>query len=115
MKLTLNRREAQEKGFFKTSTVYYLDVSLEATPEEMTLIKKHQWGDNLMWEGVIRGGHEQDWPLKQVVGKPHSWPFDTVEHLAYVESQVIENAKKLKQQLDAAAVFTSGGPREIEL
>jgi hypothetical protein len=115
MKLTLNRREAQEKGFFKTSTVYYLDVNLEATPEEMALIKKHQWGENLMWEGVIRGGHEQDWPLKQVVGKPHSWPFDTVEHLVYVESQVIANAKKLKQQVEADGGFTSAGPREFEL
>jgi hypothetical protein len=115
MTLTLNRRETQQKGFFKTSTFYYLDVNLEVTPEEMTLIKKHHWGDIILWEGVVRGGGTQDWPVRQVLGEPHSWGFDTVEHLAYVESQVIENAKKLKQQLEAAAGFTSGRPREIEL
>jgi len=42
-------------------------------------------------------------------------PFKSVEELAYVERQIIENAKKLKQQLEAAAGFTSGGPREVEL
>lgn len=115
MKLTINRREAQKKSLFKTSTVYYLDVNLEVTPEEMALIKKHKWGDNLVWKGVIRDSIEQDWPLRHVLGQPNSWPFDTVEHLAYVESQVIENARKLKQQLEAASGFTSGGPREIEL
>ena len=115
MKLTLNRREEQKKGMFSTSTVYHLDVNIEVTPEEMALIKKHQWGEALMWEGVVRGGHEQDWPVKQVIGKPMSFPFDSIENLAYVESQVIENTKKLKQSLDAVVGFTSGGPREIEL
>ena len=43
MKLILNRREAKEGLIFK-STVYYLDITLETTPDEMALIKKHQWG-----------------------------------------------------------------------
>ncbi len=114
MKLTLNRTEEQA-GLFKKSTVYYLDVTLEATPEEMALIKKHKWDEMPLCEGMFQSGSVIEWTVGNVVGKPAHWGFKAVEQLAHVESQVVENAKKLKQQLGAAASFTSGGPREVEL
>jgi hypothetical protein len=114
MKLTLNRREEQE-GIFKKSPVYYLDLNLEVTPEEMALIKKHKWDQMLLFEGRFKSGAIQEWPVGHIVGKPNSFPFAAVGDLAHVESQLIANAKKLKQQLEAAEGFTAGGPREIEL
>lgn len=116
MKLTINRTEEQEKKLFKTSTVYYLHINLEATPEEMALIKKHKWDEGLLFEHVAHhSGRVIEWTVGNVVGKPERYGFSTVEQLAHAESQVIENAKTLKQQLGAAAGFTSAGPREVEL
>ena len=114
MKLTLNRTE-QLTGLFKKSTVYYLHVNLEATPEEMALIKKHQFDQMPFCEGMFLASRVIDFNVGNVVGKPNSYGFRSLQELAHVESQVIENAKKLKQQLEAAAGYTSGGPREIEL
>jgi hypothetical protein len=105
MKLTLNRTEEQEK--------YYLHVHLEATPEEMALITKHKWGGGLPVEYVNQNGEVTTFPV--VIGSPRRYGFATVEQLAHAESQVIENAKKLKQKLGWAAGFASGGPREVEL
>ncbi|MEK6725821.1 MAG: hypothetical protein AABY54_04615 [Deltaproteobacteria bacterium] len=90
-------------------------MHLEATPEEMELMKKHQWNSMPLCEGTFKGNVNIKWTVGMVVGKPQKWGFTKVEHLAYVESEVIENAKKLKSQLEAVAGFTSGGPREIEL
>lgn len=116
MKLTMNRTEEQEKKLFKTSTVYYLHVHLEVTPEEMALVKKHKWDEGLLFEHVVHhSGRVIEWTVGNVIGKPERYGFATVEHLAHAESQLIENAKKLKGQLGAAAGFTSGGPREVEL
>jgi hypothetical protein len=116
MKLTINRTEEQEKKLFKTVTVYWLHVHLEVTPGEMLLIKKHRWDAGLLFEHVVHhSGRVIEWTVGNVVGKPERYGFAAVEQLAHAESQVIQNAKVLKQQLTAAAGFTSGGPREIEL
>jgi hypothetical protein len=115
MKLTLNRTEETE-GLFKKSVVYYLHIDLVATPEEMILIKKHKWDNNLLFAGVAHtSGRAIPWTIGNIIGKPDRFGFRTVEHLADAERQVIENAKTLKQQLAAAAGFTSGGPRDVEL
>jgi hypothetical protein len=114
MKLTLNRTEEQT-GLFKKSTVYCLHVNLEATPEEMALIKKHQFDNMPFCEGTFLAGRVIEFTVGNVVGKPERFGFKSLQELAYVESQVIENSKKLKQQLEAAAGYTSGGEREIEL
>lgn len=134
MKLTLNRREEKETGLFKKPTVYYLDVSLEATPEEMALIRKHNWLDRVLCEvgvqevrvpglgGLLGRAVQQHlnnrvsvWKVGDVVGTPKQFPFDTIEQLAHAEGQIIENARTLKQQLGAAVGFASGGPQEVEL
>jgi hypothetical protein len=114
MKLTLNRREQQE-GLFRKSTVYYLDITLEVTPEERALINKHGWEDQFMAEGMFKTGIVLELNLGSFLGKPSSWGFKTTENLAYFESQLVDSARSLKEQLGAAEGFTSGGPREIEL
>jgi TRAP-type mannitol/chloroaromatic compound transport system substrate-binding protein len=115
MKLTLNRTEEQKAGMFKKSTVYWLDVYLEATPEEMVLIRQHQWDKLPFCEGMFLASRVVEFTVGDVVGKPTRYGFKSVGELAHVESQVIENAKSLKQQLEAAVGFTSGGRREVEL
>jgi hypothetical protein len=115
MKLILNRREEQEKKLFKTSTMYYLDIKLEFTQEEVALIRKHKWDQNRIIEYQNPGGNLIWWSVGELIKEGHFGKYTSVEELAYGESQVIENAKKLKQQLEAAAGYTSGGPREIEL
>lgn len=115
MKPTLNRTEEEKAGFFKKSTVYYLDVNLEVTPEEMALIKKHKWEKMQFCVGTFLADSVIECKLSWLLGKPYRFGFKSVEELADVEEQVIENAKQLKQQLGAAAGFTSGGPREVEL
>ena len=114
MKLTLNRTE-ELTGLFKKSTVYHLHVNLEATPEEMALIQKHHFNEMPFCEGNFLAGRVIEFNVGNVVGRPNDYGFRSLQELAYVEAQVIENAKKLKQQLEAAAGYTSGGPREIEL
>lgn len=104
MKLMLNRTEAEE-GMFKKSTIYYLDVTLEVTQEEMALIKKHWWDSLSFCEGEFKTGAVIDWTVGNVVGKLQHWGFKSAEKLAYVEAQVIESAKKLKQQLAAASTY----------
>lgn len=115
MKLTLNRTEDQEKKLFTTRTVYRLHVNLEVTAEEMALIKKHQFDNMPFCEGMFLASSVIEFTVGNVVGKPESFGFKSLQELAYVEKQIIENAKKLKQQLVAAAGYTSGGPREVEL
>jgi len=56
MKLILNRRETQEQKLFKTSTMYYLDITLQTTPEEVALIKKHRWDELILAEFNNPGG-----------------------------------------------------------
>lgn len=114
MKLILNRRETKEGLIFK-SPVYYLDITLETTPEEMALIKKHEWGKKVMGEGMFKTGIAIEITVNGLAGKTTDWGFKSAEHLAFFESQVIENAKALKEQLKAAEGLTSGGPREVEL
>ncbi|HEX7676608.1 MAG TPA: hypothetical protein VF713_00675, partial [Thermoanaerobaculia bacterium] len=63
----------------------------------------------------FKSGSVIEWTLGNILGKPTHFPFRTLNELAHVENQIIENAKKLKQQLGVAAGYTSGGPREIEL
>jgi hypothetical protein len=115
MKLTLNRTEEQKSGLFSKSTLYNLDVFLEATPEEMALIKKHQWYNMPFCEGMFLASRVIEFTIGDAVGKPQRYSFKSVGELAHVEGQIIENAKRLKQQLEAAVGFTSGGPREVEL
>lgn len=68
MKLTLNRREERE-GFIFKKPVYYLDVNLEATPEEMQLIKKHKWDTMPMCKGKFKSGAVIEWTVGNIVGK----------------------------------------------
>ena len=37
-----------KEGLIFKSTVYYLDITIETTPNEMALIKKHQWDKKTM-------------------------------------------------------------------
>jgi hypothetical protein len=116
MKLTLNRTEEQERKLFKTIPVYYLHVGLEASADEAALIKKHKWTDWVLFEHVVHhSANVIEWTVGNLLGKPNKFGFATVEHLAHAESQIIETAKKLKQQLQAVSSFTSQGPREVEL
>lgn len=133
MKLTINRREEKETGLFKKPTAYYLDVNLEVTPEELALLRKHNWLDMVLCEVGVQeikvpglGGllgmaqrrlnnRVSRWKVGEVVGAPRQFPFDTIEQLADAERQIIENARALKQQLLASAGFTSGGPIEVDL
>ena len=114
MKLTLNRTEEQT-GIFKKSTVYYLHVNLEATPDEMALVKKHQFDSMPFCESMFLASRPIDFDAGYFVGKPQRLGFRSLQELAHAESQIIENAKKLKQQLETASSYTSGGPREIAL
>jgi len=116
MKLTLNRAEEQTKSIFKTTTHYYLHYNVELSSAERDLIEKHKWGRTVMLEVEGHKGRPISVFLDWIVKDPsHSWPFSSVETLAHAENQLITSAKALKQQLEAASGFTSGGPREIEL
>jgi hypothetical protein len=113
MKLELNRKEEMTGLIFKKPR-YVLDVNLEVSPEEMQLIKKHQWDKVIMAKGTMATGVEIDWTVGNMARK-NSYPFKHIENLADFEAQVIESAKKLKRNIEAASGFTKGGPREVEL
>ena len=49
MKLKIDRREEKQGMIFK-KMVYFLDYTVEITPEENALIKKHDWNDIPMIE-----------------------------------------------------------------
>lgn len=115
MKLAINRTEEQNKGFFKTTTVYNLHINLEVTQEEMALIKKHKWEKVILFEASGHQGRAIPIGVEHTVERKTPWGFDTAEELTYAEKQLIENVKNLKQQLEAAAGFTSTGSREIDL
>jgi hypothetical protein len=114
VKLTLNRSEEQS-GLFKKTTTYYLDVSLDATPDELALIQKHRWNEWPICESMFLASRPIEFNVGDVVGKPKHWGFRSVEELAHAEEQVINTARKLKQQLEAVAGFTAGGPRDVQL
>jgi hypothetical protein len=80
----------------------------------MQLIKKHQWDKVIMAKGTMATGVEIDWTVGNMARK-NSYPFKHIENLADFEAQVIESAKKLKRNIEAASGFTKGGPREVEL
>lgn len=111
MKLALKRREARE-GIFIKSTVYCLDVNIEATPEEMALLRKG-W-DRPLCGGLFRGDSGMRWNASEVVGKPTSWGFDKVTDRAHIEDQLVKNTKSLEKQL-AEVAASAAGPREGEL
>ena len=113
MKLTINRREEKEGLVFK-KPVYYLDVDIDVTEDERALIKKHEWEGNILAKGVMKTGIVLEYSVKNMLGK-NSYPFKRAEHLAYFESELIENAKILKANLEASSDFTGSGPREVEL
>lgn len=118
MKLTLNRREVKEGLLFK-KTVYYLDVNLEVTPEEMSIIKKHKWDKPTLFGGIFndpRGLHLGWITFQEVVaGRPWKRGFDSIETLARVEREIIENVRIIKANLVAVAGWGTSGPQEIEL
>ena len=126
MKLIMNRSEKDSK--------YCLEVSIVLTPEEKTLLIKHKWNEMILCSTVTEKdtsnmgllgfavgmfvaatSDEVCIKVEQVVEKPMTYPFKKVEGLSFVESKIIENAKILKGNLEAAVGFTQGGPREIEL
>ncbi len=117
MKLTLDRREVEKKGLFKKSTLYFLDVDMQFSDEELALIKKHKWGDLPMCTAVFEHTQNMAWTMVvDVFTKgPKEFGFKKVEELASAESQLIESARALKSNLEGAAGLTAGGPREIEL
>lgn len=126
MKLTLNRRESTivETGcnyYVKSDlrawpagkVLYYLDIALEATPDEMALIDKHAWGALPLCRGGLQDVSgtvnfdlsdfvqpEGDLVLPVV---PWKLGFEHLDNLANVESQLRENVRKLNQQFGAAA------------
>jgi hypothetical protein len=113
MKLQINRREEKQGLVFK-KPLYIIDVTLEVTPEEAALIKKHKWGDIVMANLQRTSKLEIPWSLKNMIGS-NKYPCDEIEWAADFEQQVIESARKLKANLEGAAGFVGGGPREIEL
>mgnify|MGYP006971707163 CR=1 FL=1 len=117
MKLTLNRREEKE-GFIRKSTVYYLDVDIQVTDEEMSLIKKHKWGERAMCREVFNHTQDMEWTMVLDVylkDKPAKHGFKTIERLASAENQIVENARALKAKLESVAGFATAGPQEVEL
>lgn len=128
MKLTLNRQEKSKKGLLGTKTKYSLDVAIEVTPEEMKLLEKHKWKMTVLCDGLSKveyfgdglmsglgADNSNSLYLSIVIEKPKELIFDSIQRLAFVENKIIESAKLVKTNLGAAAGFTSGGPREIEL
>jgi len=116
MELTMDRSEGTRGLLFK-KPVYYLTVDMKFTPEELKLIKKHNWDKNPMChpprlagigDGALHIG-------SFTRGKIEKYDFDSVGNLQAMENEIIENSKKLKGQLETVAGFTSGGPRKIEL
>jgi len=131
MKLTISRTKGS-KGIFRPVTVYYLNVEVDVTREEMALLKKEDRWEFSLNGGVIVSHHGQQ-TARNFVGRSTCWDFETVsdldtfEHklirlmsalkerlrlLAIQERGKIEHAQRLKQQ---AADFTSEGPHEVEL
>ena len=113
MKLSINRRE-EKKGLIFKSPVYFIDVNLEVSPQEAELIKKHKWGEDIMAKGQVKNDFAIDWSVKNVIGSK-SYQFNQIEWAADFEQQVVEGARKLKANLEAAAGFTASGPREVQL
>lgn len=119
MKLTLNRRsntiaengtlyctDVDIRALPREMTLYYLDVSLEATPEETALIEKLNWGAMPVCKGGLPGVRGTvNFDLSDMLGTS-KYAFDTVENLAIVEGQLIQNVNKIKQHF---ADFASGG------
>lgn len=117
MKLTMDRREEIKKSLFKKKTIYFLDVDMSFTPEELDLIKKHKWGDKPMCTEVFEHTQGLEWTMVVNVftDGPNSFGFNSIGQLASAEEQIINNARLLKNNLEAADGFTDSGPREIEL
>lgn len=126
MKLIMNRSEKDSK--------YCLDVNIVLTPEEKNLLVKHKWNEMVLCStvtekdtsgmgllGFVVGlaaaatSDEVCIKVEQVVAAQMTYPFKKIETLAFVEDEIIKNAKVLKTNLGAAVGFTGGGPREIEL
>jgi hypothetical protein len=118
LKLTLNRRESTkvENGTLYYAnvdlrslpvgrTLYYLAVDLEATSEEMATIEKLNWGAMPVCKGELSGvSGRVDFDVSEVVGSLRLG-FDDIGNLANVENQLVENVRKLNQNLET---FTSG-------
>jgi hypothetical protein len=116
MKLILDHREKKE-GFIRKSTVYYLVVDLQVTPEEIALIKKHKWEEMPMCTAVFSHTQGLEWTmvLSCFLEGPEEFGFKNVEILASAENQIIQNAKLLKANLESVEGYTTEGPREVEL
>jgi hypothetical protein len=134
MKLTISRT-IEQKGIFKKKVVSYLNVDLELTSEEMTLLKR----SNKFWKVVHVGDGkfcDGSWPtvnLGDVVGKRTRWGFESLDRLECFEGQLIRRMKSLKQDFEAFAIrerqqiedtkrlkqqaadFIPEGPHEVEL
>lgn len=110
MKLTLNRREEREEKPFTTVIMYYLDIKLDLTPEEIALIETYEWDEIRIYCGTLMW-----FTVGTLIEQARSARYASVEELADGESQVIEIVRKLQQQLDAAASITSEGSWEIDL
>jgi hypothetical protein len=114
MKLQINRRETMKGLIFKKPR-YDIDVNLEVTPDELTLIKKHKWQEKLLAEmDVFGNGTTFKYKTKDMIGT-HTHSFWQIEQAADFEKQVIENARILKSNLETSAGFTADGPREVQL
>lgn len=117
MKLTMERSEGTT-GLILKKPEYYLQVIFELNPEEIKLIKKHKWGDSPMCEYIGRTWGVSTFLLntdKSKTGFGTRLTFSHVTALQKCENEIIENAKKLKESLEAVVGFTSGGAREIDL
>jgi hypothetical protein len=134
MKLTITRTK-ETKGIFRSVTVFYLNLEVEVTSEEMALLAREdrwEYGLGSRNDVIVRRDGRQ-LTARNFVGGSTCWKFETVEDLEKMEHQVIdlmkhlkrhvewlaikerqeiEHAEKLKQQ---AANFTSEGPYEVEL
>lgn len=133
MKLTLNRSQKAAversciyyvasvdivKALPEGMTLYYLDVGLDVTPEEMALIEKHKWGAMPLCRGGLRGiSGTGKLDVSDVVGMTTygtmKLGFDALDNLANVESQLIENVNKLKQHLGDFASGMSDARRQL--
>jgi hypothetical protein len=141
MKLTISRTTGR-RGFFKSVTVFRLNVHVDATPWEMVLLEKagrnsNGWEYNfgtlsvLVW--TLHGDSGKQLTARHFVGRTTSWDVETAPQLEIIERQLVLLMKAVqrfiealamqeRQQIEAAqhveqqnADFAPRGPHEVEL
>jgi hypothetical protein len=114
MKLTMNRTEIQE-GFVFKKTIYILDYTAEATPEEMSIIEKHKWKDLVAITWIAEDGRQREDKVFMMLRGSNKKRFSDIAHRIDYEGQLVEQMKTLKHNLQSVQEQNTGGPIEVEL